>query len=507
MYTKLGNNLLKLKDICYWIIFGLIIFLAVFIRCRINFGSKLFPGVNALYYPIQVRSLIENGHLAYDDLPVVFWLEALVAQILSLFNRESFSDCIILASKLVDSVFPVLSAIPVLLLIREWQNKDSKKKLDSLIPIAFSVIYWSPLAMTSDLQKNAISIVWVYFFIYFLYKCLQNSKWKYFLLASGFLILIGLTHIGSFGLALLFLFIIAIATLSSGKIGRKNILISFIFLLLVLIGILGFIYLFIDSVRVKRLFSAIFEFKLFENNLVSLIINKYPIPIALHDIINMIVINMIAIYSLVFLVQKKDSLLKSKRLIFVGLIVISFALSSPIIGQEWFNRLLQMAYVPASLILSFLVIESNDIVIKRFISGFVTVLILISIIMGFTVKRQPSISEESYLELNQIKKIIDKPDSTLIVARHGLEWWVAWVLRTKVAQDKAINPDTWLHYDTILFLEQLAGSFGYGPSGPFGPPFREVKIPPDAEIVYTGKHFRLARVLSPPEPPLMPQDW
>lgn len=80
--------------------------------------------------------------------------------------------------------------------------------------------------------------------------------------------------------------------------------------------------------------------------------------------------------------------------------------------------------------------------------------------MGFTVKRQPSISEESYLELNQIKKIIDKPDSTLIVARHGLEWWVAWVLRTKVAQDKAINPDTWLHYDTILFLEQLASSFG-----------------------------------------------
>jgi len=90
----------------------------------------------------------------------------------------------------------------------------------------------------------------------------------------------------------------------------------------------------------------------------------------------------------------------------------------------------------------------------------------------------------------------------LIVARHGLEWWVAWVLKTHVAQDKSISPDTWAHYDTILFLEQFAGSFGFGPSGPFGDPFPEVKIPPDAEIIYEGQYFRLAKVLTPPPLPI-----
>jgi len=27
----------------------------------------------------------------------------------------------------------------------------------------------------------------------------------------------------------------------------------------------------------------------------------------------------------------------------------------------------------------------------------------------------------------------------ILVARHGLEWWAAWPLHTKIAQDKAVN--------------------------------------------------------------------
>ncbi|MEK7397642.1 MAG: glycosyltransferase family 39 protein [Candidatus Poribacteria bacterium] len=486
------------KETAYWIILGLIIFLAIFIRWRANFNGKLMPGVNALYYPIQVRSLIENGHLAFSDLPFLFWLEALIARLLFLFNLGNLSDCIILASKGVDSILPTFSAIPVFLLANEWQNNDSKIKWFTLIPSAFSVFYFSALVMTSDFQKNAVGIVGVYFFAYFLYKSLQSNEWKYYALAGISFILVSLTHIGSLGLALSFLLIVTIALLLSGRIKKRIILIGSIIVILALIGILGFLYLFIDNVRIERLFGAIFQLKLFENNLISAIINKYPISISPPDIANIIVITAIAIFGLVLIIRKKDSLQKPKRLIVIGSIVTSLIMSSLIIGQEWFCRLLMMAYVPASLILAFLLTELNGRVIRRFVSSFAITLVFISIIIGFVAERPSSISEESYLELNQIRQVIDKPDNTLIVARHGLEWWVAWILRTRVAQDKSISPDTWAHYDTILFIEQLAGSFGFGPSGPFGDPFPEVKIPPDAKIIYEGQYFRLAKVLTPP---------
>lgn len=500
---KLTKNI-QWKKTLNWIILGLIILLAILLRWRINFGNKLMSGVNALYYPVQVRSLLENGHLAYSDLPFLFWFEALIARILLLFNIGDLSGCIILASKLTDSIIPPFSAIPVFLLAREWQNKDSNKKWLALIPSAFSVLYFSPLVMVSDFQKNAVGILWVYSFVYFLYKSLQHNKLKYHIFTAIFFILVALTHIGSLGLALLLLLIVIIAVLFAKKVIKGIILFSFILAFLI-IGTLTSLYFFFDSVRIERLFSSIFQFKLFENNLFYAIINKYPIPIAPPDIVNMIMINLITIFGLLTFIRKKISLQKPKYLIILVGIIASLIMSSLIIGQEWFGRLLMMAYVPASLVLAFLIIETSNSINKFIITGFAILLILASVTMGISAKRPPSITEEAYLELNQIKQIIDNPSKTLIVARHGLEFWVAWILRTHVAQDRALSPETWDHYDNVLFLEQFAGSAGFGPSGPFGKPFREVIIPPDAEIIYEGEYFRLARVLVPPPfpPPIM----
>ena len=493
------------KNSINWIILGLIILIAIFIRWQTNFDSKLMPGVNALYYPIQVRSLIEKGYLAYPDFPLLFWIEAVIARLLFLFKLGSLSDCIILASKTFDSIAPTFSAIPVFLLVREWQNKGSNIEWFALISSAFSVLYFSALVMTSDFQKNAFGTVWIYFFLYFLYRSLKINEWKNYVFTGISFILVALTHIGSFGLALLFLLIIAVALLFSKRVKRRAILISSVIILTVLIATLSVLYFFVDSVRIERLFSSIFQFKLFENSLISLLINKHPIPIAPHDLANMIIINIIGIIGLVFIIHRKDLLHTPEWLIVLGAIISSLIMSSVIIGQEWFNRLLMMAYIPASLVLSFLIIEMNNTTGKRIISGFAIMLLLISIAMGIFAKRPPSISEEAYLELNQINQVIDKPSNTLIVARHGLEWWVAWILRTHVAQDKAINPETWEHYDEVLFLEQIAGSSGFGPSGSIGKPFREVKIPPDAEIIYEGEYFRLAKVYYPPPfpPPIM----
>jgi len=57
---------MKLK---YWI---LVFFaLSTAIRFFFNFSQELIPGVNGGYYPLQVRSILMEGHLGFSDMPLL----------------------------------------------------------------------------------------------------------------------------------------------------------------------------------------------------------------------------------------------------------------------------------------------------------------------------------------------------------------------------------------------------------------------------------------------------
>lgn len=80
--------------------------------------------------------------------------------------------------------------------------------------------------------------------------------------------------------------------------------------------------------------------------------------------------------------------------------------------------------------------------------------------------------------------------------RRGLEWWAAWVLETDVGQQRAFDVNAWEKYTIVLYLKQTAGAAGFGPAGPTGTPFPEVEMPPNAEMLFEGQHFRMARATS-----------
>ena len=137
-----------------------------------------------------------------------------------------------------------------------------------------------------------------------------------------------------------------------------------------------------------------------------------------------------------------------------------------------------------------------------------------------------TVSPEAVAELRTLAKHVAQPDRTLIVARHGLEWWTAWTLHTHVAQARAVRADDWTTYSEVLFIqEKREGSQGRGgpdgfspadrpggdrPAGGFrgepppapggfggpggAPPMMEAELPQNAEILHDGTHFRLARV-------------
>jgi hypothetical protein len=126
------------------------------------------------------------------------------------------------------------------------------------------------------------------------------------------------------------------------------------------------------------------------------------------------------------------------------------------------------------------------------------------------------ISDTAYGDLLALRGLVPPSEKALVVAAHGAEWWVAWVLRTHIAQAPAVREDDWARFDAVYFLDVKQGLVMPGPGprrgpgrdgGPprgFAPPppppmMAGAAIPSTADIVYDGPALRLARVLTPPE--------
>ena len=88
-------------------------------------------------------------------------------------------------------------------------------------------------------------------------------------------------------------------------------------------------------------------------------------------------------------------------------------------------------------------------------------------------------------ELIAMRALIGDPDKTLVVARHGLQWWAGHFLHTPVRN--TLPDDAFTKYDRVLQLVEVGGRGGSrglgGPEGPggfdgpdgqpdFGPPDR-----------------------------------
>jgi len=137
---------------------------------------------------------------------------------------------------------------------------------------------------------------------------------------------------------------------------------------------------------------------------------------------------------------------------------------------------------------------------------------------------KPAISEDGLRELRSLAPLIANPNKTLVVARHGLEWWTAWALHTHIAQVPALRSADWQDFEAVYFLRSkidnrpmpgggpggfsLWRMFGGGPRPlgvrpPGGPahnanPMEDPETPRDAETVHDGDQLIFSRVSTPP---------
>ena len=462
---KLNKTFLKAQVAIYFLL-GIIVFS---IRFYFNFSQELIPGVNGGYYPLQVRSILTNGHLGFSDMPLIFYFDAFLIKFISLFGFSITDSLILSIVKIVDSISIPLLLLPLYKII-QFSN-PLPVKLFKFSILAFSVLSFSPLILTSDLQKNALAIFFLFCFLAYYLSFQINRKKVNIFLSIAFLIFIGLTHFGTFVFSMFFLFLMVLYTYKKKVIFPISILITIS---------LGIVFLF-DFSRFNRLVSfwtVVFEKPAVLNGMLS--------P---PDLLIILFSIFLAIIGIITLKTKSNNFKPFQKTILFASIVCLIALSFPLLDGEYFKRLSLFLFIPQILLILQISTVINVKQLKTTSISFV-IFTLLSIIAVSGHPKETVIDKIAYEELRKLKSVIKNDNETIIIARHGLEWWTAWALHTKVGQDKAIDSVFFEKYNNVIFITLING-FSKDIQRT---PFHEPNVPENSEIIFSSEYFKVFKL-------------
>ncbi|MBS0187340.1 MAG: hypothetical protein JSS51_04680 [Planctomycetes bacterium] len=193
---------------------------AVAARLSILFSKTLPPGIDAAYYPMQARGILENGKLPYVEVPLIFWLDAALAKLLMLTRGMNTDDAVLLASRIVDGVAQPFVAFALALIVCAFADAIVRTRVAKNDPtptsqrlsfaivlatfVACAIAVLSPpiLRMTGDFQKNSLGFVWMAGSAWAALRAMTRGGLLRYALLAFFLALASITHIGAFGVTL-----------------------------------------------------------------------------------------------------------------------------------------------------------------------------------------------------------------------------------------------------------------------------------------------------------------
>lgn len=462
-----------MKRVSIYIFFGVVL---LSFRLFINFNHELIPGINGGYYPLQIRSLIESGKLGFSDMPLYFYLNALIVKLVYFLTGAESEQVIILTLKIIDSLSLPLLVIPLYKLTTKLFPGNLSSATE-IVLVAFATLSISPLVLVSDVQKNAFAIPLMAFFLYYLLDFLKSPSWKSAIAAGSFLLLTGVTHFGVFSVS------ISILLISLLVFYRKK---ALLFSLPIILAGFALIYVFDDqrADRVLWLFVILFRSPMLLNGPVD------P-PVLLGYIVTFLLIGS-GIY---VLVKSRNRLPKFQKNVLITLILTTFIFSFPLMGFMYIERFSLILFIP-QFILALTLQDQITAHLRVVVNSMLSIIVAVAVFFCFINIKSPVLSSEAFADLKRIKEVIPDPDETLVIARHGLEWWTGWALHTKVGQDKSLNEEVFTKYKKVIILVHKKES--YHRKMPQHTLIHEPMYPEDAIPVYQSAYFKAFEIKSVP---------
>jgi hypothetical protein len=564
MKNKIGKRrqfLPNLENRFPWLLVASIVFIGAILRACLLFSTSLVPGMNGAYYLVQARSLIERGKLGIPDLPLTFAVQAAFAKLVQLVSGASLESSIVFAVKCADAMLPPLVAIPVFALVWQWTRRTGAGFWVPACAALAAAAGAPALMMVGDFQKNSLALLWLAALLWSLHQWLEQPSFKRATLPVLFLGLIGITHIGVFGWSLaLTAPVTAIALWRSAPETRRAIL-PWLF-----VGggacalAAGLVLWKFDPARVTRLANAAmhpisymqpnhrpgnapgnnarfgppndrgnFQPSFGPNRS----FNRRSFGAINWDWVPSAALMIASLGALAAVWQKRKHLPVSTMAVMGACGLVLFALCGPWVTGDKVMRFQLIAVGPALLCGSFVLLQLHAAKLRNALAAIMTLALVIPGIVRVTQGGRPIITVQAAEELHAMSSQVSAPEKTLIVVRHGLEWWTAWYLHTHIAHENVLSAQDWKNFDHVYFLRQKGGmqmSVMPGAPGPNGPadrrpdrrpdfagagfpppdgdnrslpprgfagPMGETFIPDDAEIAHEGEFFTLALAPAP----------
>ncbi|OGV55899.1 MAG: hypothetical protein A2X49_07900 [Lentisphaerae bacterium GWF2_52_8] len=452
---------------------GLVAVTAAAMRFHVNFSSLLPQEIDSAYYPLQARAILEEGHLAYHDLPLFFVLNALLAKFLILCAGMNMDSATLFASRFLDSILQPLTAFAIfglgLAMVRELKIKTQSLQLAlGLASAAVLATASQPIiGMAANFEKNSLGLLWLALAAWMLYEALLKGGWRHWILPGIVLMLAGITHVGALGAtSVLIAGTLAAYLIIERKASLKKMGWGILTACLLGGGLLLFMYI-VSPRRALTLLSAPLELFGSEQNFGP------PGPGFHFGEPVWVFVYLIVGLGVWQLWKDRKDISSAQAALLIGVSIDALLLACPLVNGEYQRRLMLMSPIPAAIVLAFLAVRFSGSWKKLCFPLLLGVLSLASGIFGLfrgalpgpggppMIKgRQESITEKGAAELRSMRKLIENPSKTVVLSHMGLMWWTGFLMHVPVRESN-VSAEDLRKYEKVYLLEDKNG-FGPG---------------------------------------------
>ena len=460
----------------------------------------LAVGDDGAYYLVQVRAIMRDGTLAIPDFPLLFYLQACVAELLS--TILDLRAAIIVAVRITDTFLPLALAVPVFLFARAFRRPGDRPG-QGAVAVALvglvAVVSGNSLFMAGGMIKNAAALPCAFLFTFASYQWLRGGRPGTLAWAAFWFVLSSLTHMGGVVLCTAF----GAAVLAAGlavPAARPRLWLPALVLLPSLAVCMAIVHT-LDPERAARLVhSVIAPGWLFAGSPALLGLSDEPLR-ALPLSWEVWMGNALGLLGVVTLWRDCRRMDAPTLVLLVASTIVTLAFSSPFLRPDVLQRLALLAYVPGMIPLVYLVCRETRALVV------VAPLVLVMMLQGaLAVKtlRQTALVPAAHEELSQFRSVLP-PGRVIVIARPLLRWWVAWTMEGHFSTRVESALGARDAYDAVLVLDEIrSGTFGVARSPPgigtLGAGIRDANLL-RLEVVRTlaeGAYFRLSQVATDP---------
>ena len=530
-----------MRDPVWMVALALTMGAAIAVRAWMNFRTPIPGGVDAGYYAVQARALLEHGKLAWTDVPLIFALDAALAKLAMLTLGWSVDDATLWASRLVDSVGQPLVAVSLFVATFSW-SRGLRSAVPAAVAATLATTLSAPLLrMVGDFEKQSLAMAFMAAAWLGLARTMAATDARQLRVRAAwtmaFFVLTALTHAGTFGAAALgaVFTLTAWAVWSGVSRGRRvpdmapdmarGIAPDMARGTLIAgasgAALLGAIWM-LAPLKAQALIDA--PRKLFGGGGDGAgggdMGGGGPGPNGPPLILWLLVVAICAT-ALVWALRRARATIADGALA-LGLAATAASLTCPLIHGEYAMRLSIIAPLPLAFVMAFVL--AREPTARRgwraAVAPMAGVALGIAALAtnaiggrgGPPLSSPQMISAEGFAELRGWRDELAARGTTVVVARHGLEFWAAFALDCAVRQSQLKASDFDLYQHRYLLYERHDGSRHDGsrragpPDGPpgdfapdrpqrrpppMGDPMSAPQLPASARVFMQGKHFTL----------------